>query len=212
MYMDKPIVFILFGKPGSGKESARTILLEHIKRTYGKTAFFSDSGLLFRLTINQEGCVPSLNDFHLKRVTEIQSSGALQTSALATLMWMNHFTQHYNGEQFIIMDGSPRREPEVLTFLQHFREFYNAEIQIMHIDVTDEVAIERMVARQQKNPERIETQTPEALQKRMQDFREKNLSAFTNMTKFYEVKTVYTIDNNGSLDALEKQITAIKFV
>lgn len=210
MYMNKPIVFILFGKPGSGKEATQTILREHIKRICGETAFTSDSGLLFRLTINQEGCAPSLNDFHLKRVAEIQSFGALQTSALATLMWMNHFTQHYKGERFIIMDGSPRREPEVVTFVQHFREFYNAEIQIVHIDVTDETAIQRMKKRNKENP-RPETSNQKAIAKRLQDFYDKNLSAFENLKNFY-VETVHTIDNNGSKELLEKQINAIKLV
>ena len=200
--MSKRIVYILLGMPGCGKETFGLLLAERILGKTGTLPFISDTGKLFRASLSNESGAPILNGFHQARIKEIQNSGKLQTSALATIMWGQHFCKNYNNEEYIIIDGSPRRSEEFDVMNQFLKEFYDADIRYIHIIVSDATAVIRMLLRNEKNP-RPETSSKELIQVRLDDFKKHNQPVITKIRLSAPASHFLTVSNDGTPDDLK---------
>jgi adenylate kinase family enzyme len=194
--------FILIGKPGSGK---KTFTQELVRALPKGSVFTSDTGACFRASANKIPGAAPLNTYHRRRIAQINDKGLLLPTAFATYMWLHHFAQQYDGTQpFIVIDGSPRRQPELPVLYTYLTEFLSAYVYVIYIDVTDEVAITRMLNRHAKEP-RPETKSVPLIKKRLKECMAQTTPLLFLAEKKYRLP-VHKVENNGTRLHLREQI------
>lgn len=171
--------------------------------------FTSDTGQLIRNTLNGDEGAVYLNDFHRKLFQDIQDAGKLQTSATGTLNWTQHFRRNYIGQPFIIMDGSPRRRPELLEVYEDLIESYHCTVIFVYIHVTDAIAIQHMQERHKITP-REETSSIEKIMVRLQQFNDL-MSPTMQFIKAMQGVNLKEISNNESLAEFEGYIESVMY-
>ncbi len=188
------------GKPGSGKGTCCEIL----QRKYGDDLFISDTGQLIRNNRNELPGAVQFNEYHKTRFKEINDAGLLQTSATAILHWTHNLRINYNGQPYVIMDGSPRRRYEFFALYEDLIETYNAEIKFIHVAVSDEIAIQRMEERHKKFP-RPETASREKILVRIAEYNEKITPTIQIIESMHDIEFI-EISNEGSREDFQQKL------
>ncbi len=211
--MKKCIVYILLGITGGGKGTLQKILSKRIIDA-GHTLFTTDTGAIFRKTIYEApDAIVKINGPNRKRMKEIQDSGKLQCAALACAMWTTEFLSRFQFEEFIIMDGSPRKIEEWYVLRQFLEEFCDADVRIINVIANDEKAIEHMKKRNEIE-NRPETSTIEAITTRIKEFHQYNEPTIDHILGIYFddkslIDKYIVVDNNSSLENLQSQVENI---
>jgi adenylate kinase family enzyme len=205
-------VFILLGKPGSGKGSFVALLSKVIR----DGLFVSDTGSIFRANLKKRSILSRIcfwirdvlqtlriNAWHQGRIKQVNDAGMLQPAALAIAMWVSNFLKNYAGEGTIIIDGSPRRIQELYVLHQFIVEYFGATPEYIRIEVSDETAIGRMQERHKRFP-RPETDSLEKINKRLAQYYELNYPIFEIIKK--NAWSFKTITNDGTPEVFETQV------
>lgn len=132
-------VFIFTGQSGSGK-GTQGRLLEKKLRSFGtEKILYLETGEQFRALIKKE-------TFTAQKAKDTMGQGKLPPSFLGIHAWTHILIEEYSGEGHIIIDGTPR-VPEEVPVLLNAIKFFNLQIHIINIEVSDEWAHDRMSGR-----------------------------------------------------------------
>ena len=134
--MSKSKNFVLIGRSGSGKGTQAGRLMKHFGNLH-----YIPSGRLFRR-------LSKLNTVAGRRIAQTLREGNLPFDDLATTLWMHEIAHKVKENQGFILDGSPRRKPEVEN-LDRFLDFLGTKESTFPIliDVSREEAFRRLVER-----------------------------------------------------------------
>ncbi len=132
--MENPLIVILLGKAGAGKDTQMELLREKMDFDY------IGSGELLR---ERKG----INDFTGNKISQTIDNGGLVLTPVIFQLWVKKLEELKNRGDIkgIIIDGSPRKIKEAF-LLDEALDWYewNKNMKILLIDITDEEAIERI--------------------------------------------------------------------
>lgn len=133
-------VYIFIGQSGSGKGTQAQLLQDKIKALDPSAETFRlETGVAFRELIARDTFVGKLTK---KMIDE----GKLPPSFLGVHAWSHALIESYNGNQHLLIDGTPRIKDEIPAFLSTF-EFFDWYPHVINIEVSDEWSFERLMAR-----------------------------------------------------------------
>jgi adenylate kinase family enzyme len=128
---------ILIGKSGSGKGTQIKKLCEVLESRGENSIQHLESGQNLRDFINAETYTSKL-----AKSNNVQ--GKLQPAFLAIWAWVNQMIETFTGQKIVFIDGAPRKLNEAYILDEMF-DFYNRHNRyIIHINITDEWARERL--------------------------------------------------------------------
>lgn len=133
-------VYIFIGQSGSGKGTQAQLLQETIKKLDPEAKTFRlETGMAFRELITGES-------FTALRTRHMIEEGKLPPSFLGVHAWSHLLIEKYQGDQHVIVDGTPRIKDEVPALISAF-EFFDWNPHIINIEVGDEWSYDRLKAR-----------------------------------------------------------------
>lgn len=184
----KKKIIVVLGKSGSGKGTQ----VERLASLYNLKVI--SSGTLLRARAKQD-------DFVGKRIAEIIDKGGLVPTPTIFHLWLHELEaiQNDSTSNGIIFEGSPRKVYEA-RLLDEVLWFYHldGEMRVLHLDITDEVVIQRLLSRG-RNDDEIE-----AIKTRLEWYQEK----VNPVVKYYKEKGILTaINGDQSMDDVAKDIT-----
>jgi adenylate kinase family enzyme len=139
--MKERLSFILIGKSGCGKGTQSDLLSKYLKnKTPEQGVFYVQSGDEFRRFINGDS-------YTKKLARKVYDEGGLEPEFLSILMWTNFVAENYNGNDHIIIDGSPRLSHEALVMDSLFPFFGMSRPVVIYLNVSDTWATSRLLER-----------------------------------------------------------------
>jgi adenylate kinase len=137
----KPKAYIFIGRSGSGKGTQGARLVSSLKQAGHPEPLYVQTGSELREFIQKD------STFTQRRTKTAYENGALMPEFIAVSIWTNVLMSKFDGKQDIIFDGTPRKfhEAGVLNSVFDFYDF--AEIYVIHIDISDEEAVKRLMGR-----------------------------------------------------------------
>ncbi|MDD5752884.1 MAG: nucleoside monophosphate kinase [Candidatus Pacebacteria bacterium] len=135
--MENPLIIILLGKAGAGKDTQMELLREKMGLDY------VGSGELLRER-------KKIDDFTGNKISQTIDNGGLVLTPVVFQLWIKKLEELKNRGDVkgIIIDGSPRKIKEAF-LLDEALEWYewNKNIKALLIDISDKEAIERIEKR-----------------------------------------------------------------
>ena len=147
---------VVLGKSGSGKGTQ----VEALARDYNFRII--SSGNLLRARAEK-------SDFVGQRIGEIINKGDLVPTPVIFHLWLHELetTREDTSMRGVVFEGSPRKLYEAW-MLDETLWFYSLDqnVQVMHLNISDEEAMKRLLARGRKDDQ------PEAIQERLRWYQE----------------------------------------
>lgn len=136
-----PQTFIFIGRSGCGKGTQADLLMTYLKNqeSSARPIFYLESGARFRDFIKGSSYSSTLSK-------KIYENDERQPDFLAIWMWSNLFIEHINGQEHIVVDGTPRSLPEALT-LDTALDFYGRKANVIYLSVSRDWSLKRLIAR-----------------------------------------------------------------
>lgn len=185
--------FILIGRSGCGKGTQAKLLSEYLKKIDPtREILYIQTGAEFREFIKGNSDTQELS-------RAIYDAGGLQPDFLAVYMWTNVLVNKFTKNEHIIMDGMPRNLHEA-GVLDSVFGFYGVErATVIHLDITEEVSIDRLMARGRVDD------TREEIAERLSWYDSKVVPAidFFRNTNGYKV---LDIDGDRSVEEISQEI------
>ncbi len=199
---EKPFIILLLGQSGAGKGTQSRMLAEHFPK-------ICPDRKVLRFATGNEVRALAKEDSHAGKIArERNSRGELQPLEWAVTFWTNFLWKNYTGEEYIIFDGAPRRVDEALRLQSLLADFYKIPIVAVHIMISDDEALRRIVERHAKE-NRDETANSEAIRNKLRWYHDDVLPAVAHM-KQEDAFTVIEVDGNQSKqDVFEAIISQI---
>ncbi len=186
-------VYIFIGQSGSGKGTQVDLLKKKIASLEpGASIFELETGTVFRELI-------AGTSYTGKLTREMIEAGKLPPSFLGVHAWSHSIIEHYKGDQYVFIDGTPRVADEVPELCSAF-EFFNWHPHVMCIQVSDEWAYERLKARG-----RADDKEEADIWGRIQWFHESVVPAINKLKESPRV-TFHTISGEQSIEAVHADI------
>jgi adenylate kinase family enzyme len=142
----KAVIFI--GRSGCGKGTQSKVLTDYFKKDNAATGvLYIQTGLELRKFM--EGTLHTQ-----KMAKEVNVRGGLQPEFLTVYMWSHVFAEQYNGDQHVIIDGTPRKYHEAGVLNSVF-EFYGIQKPyVIYLDIPKSVSVDRLLARKRADDTR----------------------------------------------------------
>lgn len=196
--MIKPKTFIFTGRSGCGKGTQAKILEQFLKlSTPHLPIFYIETGVKFREFIEGSSLTSKL-------ASEIYKAGGKQPDFLAVWNWSHFLIEQMNGNEHIIIDGTPRSYEEALV-LDSAMTFYNREQPfVIHLDVSREWS-RKHIENRAKLEGRIDDQSAEEIDRRLDWFETDVIRAI----KFFENHRGYKyvkINGEGTVEEVAQSI------
>lgn len=132
--------YIFIGQSGSGKGTQAQLLEETLRTKNTQDRFLHlETGNLFRSFITTDS-------FTAKKTKEYIEAGKIPPSFIGVHVWSHELIASYDGQEQVILDGTPRVAEEVPVLLSAAR-FYEWNLNVIFIDVSDTWADERLKGR-----------------------------------------------------------------
>lgn len=187
------IIFI--GKSGSGKGTQIKMLEELLNKQGESSIEHLESGQNLRDFINSE-------TYTSKLAKSNNLQGKLQPAFLAVWAWVNKMLETFSGQKILIVDGAPRKLNEAYILDEMF-DFYNRHNRyVIHINITDEWAKERVRERG-----RGDDLKDESVERRLEWFRNNSPDIITFFEKTGKYK-VLTIHGEQGVEGVHKDIVS----
>ncbi len=151
---NKPQTYIFIGQSGCGKGTQAKLLEEWIKQNdvEKREVFHLETGAKFREFFTTDS-------FTSKRATALGATGARQPDFLAIHIWSHVLIESYNGNQHLLIDGTPRSLAETTAFDSAMKFYDREKPTVIFINVSKQWSIDRLTARgrgDDKSQEEIE--------------------------------------------------------
>jgi adenylate kinase len=182
-----PHTFIFVGRSGSGKGTQADALQTFLKSKDSNPITYLQTGQRFREFIAE-------NTFTSNLSKEMIQNGELMPEFLGVWVWSSIFVENMQGNEHLILDGMPRRLREAY-ILDSAMEFYKRDMPlVIHIDISKEVATERLMSRARQDD------VPEEIQRRLAWFD----TDVVPVLEFYERDRKYNYITVNGEQAIEK--------
>ncbi|HWC57624.1 MAG TPA: nucleoside monophosphate kinase [Candidatus Paceibacterota bacterium] len=136
----QPHAYIFVGHSGAGKGTQVALLKEKIKAHHPETDIFHlETGALFRRFSTD-------TTYTASKTAALMGQGKLPPAFIGVHVWSHELVGRYDNEPFVIIDGTPRVAIEVPLLLSA-AAFYNWEVYVIALEVSDAWALDRLVAR-----------------------------------------------------------------
>jgi adenylate kinase family enzyme len=133
--------FVFIGRSGSGKGTQAALLMEYLKaQDPDREIFYMETGARFREFMKE-------NTHSAELARQISEKGVLQPEFLAVHMWSHEMVLHMKPNQHLVIDGTPRKEPEARVLHSSFEFYGRKNPHIIHINVSNEWSRERLLQR-----------------------------------------------------------------
>ncbi|MDE2040916.1 MAG: nucleoside monophosphate kinase [Patescibacteria group bacterium] len=145
-----PQAFVFIGRSGSGKGTQAELLMKALKAAPGgRDSLYIQTGAELRNFIKG----PTYTE---KVAKKLYDTGALMAEFLTIDMWARALVDRYTGAEHLVFDGTPRKLHEAQVFMSIF-EFYNLpKPWVIHIEVSKDESIKRLMARRRQDDRREE--------------------------------------------------------
>ncbi|MAG12366.1 hypothetical protein CL630_00975 [bacterium] len=189
--MDK--VFIFTGRSGVGKGTQVQMFQNFLKEKYPeqRVVYFEAGGNFRKFIVRPE---------HTAQLAKkIYEKGGLFPEFLAIYNWANFFTQEIRGDEFLIMDGSPRKLHEA-EMLDTAFEFYKKEdVYIIFMDAPRDWS-EKLLSERGRSDD-----TQESVKHRL-DWFEEEVAATIEYYKKHEKHTFLEINADQTREKVHAEI------
>ena len=137
----KPQSFIFIGRSGCGKGTQVELLIKALKeKDTERGTLYIQTGHEFRKFIAGSSVTQ-------EKSRHVYEHGGLQPEFLTVHMWVNPLVEYYNGKDYLIFDGTPRKHHEA-GVLHSIFEFYGFEKPtVIYINISPEEALKRLLKR-----------------------------------------------------------------
>jgi adenylate kinase family enzyme len=173
------IIFI--GKSGAGKGTQIKSLLEYLSSKNESSVACLEAGQTLRDFIS--------SDTYTSRLAQSNNTkGRLQPAFLAIWAWVDKMVHSFSGQKILCVDGAPRKLNEAYILDEMF-DFYNRHNRIIvHINVNDEWAKDRLKDRARNDDTDIES-----VDSRLEWFNEnsKGILSFFEESGKYKIFTIH---------------------
>lgn len=192
-----PRTLLILGRPGSGKSTQFERLHAHIP----EPALFLSFGTLVREFMRGESTAA-------KKTREILDAGKMLPTFLSTAVWAPYLFERFTGDEHLVIEGAPRHLFEAEA-LDSFFDLYERpqSILVANINVSKEDAVQRLAERAITEG-RTDDMQMRSIQSR-QDWYEKETLPTMEYLRTHQGYRVVDIDGSRSIDAVEKEITAL---
>ena len=173
------IIFI--GKSGAGKGTQISRLFEYLKNKGETDIAYLEAGQSLRDFIASD-------TYTSKLAKSGNENGRLQPGFLAVWAWANKMINTYTGQKVVCVDGAPRKLNEAYVIDEMF-DFYNRQNRIIvHLNVTDDWAKDRL-----KDRGRADDLRTESVESRLDWFSQnsKDILSFFEQSGKYKTITIH---------------------
>lgn len=132
--------FIFIGRSGSGKGTQAELLIKHLSVPGSPPVVYMETGRYVRELVNQ----PTYSG-RLARATS--DRGDRQPDFVAVYLWSDFMINHFIGSEHLVFDGTPRSLVEAQALDTAFAFYERAKPYVIFLDVPDECATKRLLAR-----------------------------------------------------------------
>lgn len=140
-----PKTFIFIGNSGCGKGTQAKLLQGYIKENSpNQKILYAESGDEFRNFLKGD----SYTSFLAK---EICKEGELQPSFLSVWVWTNFLIKNLNSEQYLIIDGTPRKLNEAYVLDEALRFYKRDNVYVIYLNVNRQWAMDRLKERKRED-------------------------------------------------------------
>jgi len=187
-------VFIFTGRSGVGKGTQSQLLLDFLKKKYPEQGIvYFESGGNFRKFIAR----PEYTSRLIKE--EVYDKGGLFPEFLAVYNWANFFIENIEGNEILIIDGSPRKLREAIMLDEAFEFYKKREICILFMNAPRAWSTKLLLGRGRSDD------TPENITHRL-DWFEDDVAATIEYYKKHEKHTFLEIDAEQTQEEVHKEI------
>lgn len=186
--------FIIIGRSGCGKGTQAKLLIDFLSEKNPTTPLkYLESGDKFRSFLKEQGYTQELS-------RAIMHEGRLQPSFLAVHIWSHILIESMEGNEHLILDGTPRTLPEAMV-LDSAMEFYSrTKPTVLYLDVSREWSRARLSERK-----RADDVSSAEVEKRLGWFDTEVMPALTYL-KNHPLYTFLTINGEQSIEDVHKEI------
>lgn len=136
----KTNAYIFIGQSGSGKGTQAALLDQKLQAVKPEDRLLHlETGTLFRSFIQT-------SSFTAQQTKSFIDTGKIPPSFIGVHVWSHELIAQYDGQEQVIIDGAPRVSEEVPVLLSAAR-FYDWNLHVIYIDVSDAWAHERLLGR-----------------------------------------------------------------
>lgn len=182
---------ILVGPQGSGKGTQAALLKQALTAT-GDELLHAETGGAFRSLIQSEHDTAA-------RVRSSLEQGNIQPLFLAVTLWGSLFIEQYNDTSHMLIDGFPRRVEEAEILDDAFSFYGRNHVDVVLLDMTDELAIERMKGRGR------EDDTEDSMRERLSWYH-RDTEPVLGFFKAHDRYTVHSIDGSHTIEEVHAEI------
>lgn len=132
--------YIFIGQSGAGKGTQAALFEARLRTQHPEARVLHlETGTMFRSFITSD----SYTATHTKALIE---DGKLPPSFIGVHVWSHELIASYDGQEFVILDGTPRVIDEVPVLLSAAR-FYGWKLHVVSLEVSDMWADQRLIGR-----------------------------------------------------------------
>ncbi|MDB5189393.1 MAG: adk, adenylate kinase, adenylate kinase [Parcubacteria group bacterium] len=196
--MTEPKTILLFGKPGSGKDTQLPLIEEYIRTndaTHPVVTF------LWAKVRDEFMNGPS---FAQKRTRELTSAGELLPKFLAPAIWTYALLDLLHDNEHLIVGGLPRQLMEAELFESLLAFYGRTNVIVINLEISEEDARTRIRERAQKE-NRADDSAEERIDRRMEWFKTDTLPVLEFFKKSDRYRVI-DIDAAGSVEEVSARI------
>ncbi len=198
----KDHVLMITGQSGAGKntlvKNLRTVTTRRLR------LFEVGTGEEFRKGMVNGG----FSSIVRRRIRTINDAGGLQDPLIAASLVVGKIMRELKGNDLLVIEGSPRTRLEAQYLHRYVRDFLQRKIVLLNLMVSDELAIQRMIQRNEEDrlagrKLRTDMATPEAREKKAAYYHEQVVPAVNYMHQQSQTEAVTITIRTDDLDTLQ---------
>lgn len=137
-----PQTFIFIGRSGCGKGTQADLLIKHLneKDPEKRGVFYMEIGKKFRDYLKETTYTASLSK-------EVYKKGELQPDFLAIHIWAHSIMADYNGDDHVIVDGTPRSLVQAQVFDSAVKFYKKENVYVINLEVSEDWSRTRLAER-----------------------------------------------------------------
>jgi adenylate kinase family enzyme len=201
----QPVTLIIDGQSGSGKDTQKQMWKKYLQEINPSRAVVDiDTGEKIR------NWTPTLPTWQREKKEAIKRAGLLQSYRTSAFIWTRElYDRLREGDEHLLIDGSPRTPDEAKLLIETLTQEFDRNPIIIHLRVSDETALSRIIKRNEKlydlgKPVRPETETEEAIRNKLHFYHTDVIPALQSIDRKY-----FIVKNFGRLPEFDLQDVSI---